>query len=100
MKRSLDLPDKTLRFVQDRPLMDQGVQPVGGGPQLVERGATFTRIVVDRAEALDGETYNVMFIGTGTETVYASSSSSSATVVMIGLPGAKIEESTFCCSNR
>ncbi|XP_035277544.1 semaphorin-4E-like isoform X2 [Anguilla anguilla] len=64
VKRSLDLPDKTLRFVQDQPLMDQAVEPLGGGPQLVERGAKFTRIVVDRVEALDGRTYNVMFIGT------------------------------------
>ncbi|KAG5847807.1 hypothetical protein ANANG_G00130120 [Anguilla anguilla] len=38
VKRSLDLPDKTLRFVQDQPLMDQAVEPLGGGPQLVERG--------------------------------------------------------------
>ncbi|KAI1883039.1 hypothetical protein AGOR_G00241130 [Albula goreensis] len=62
--RSLDLPDKTLRFVQDRPLMDQGVTPLSGGPQLVMKGTTFTRIVVDQVKALDGKTYHVMFIGT------------------------------------
>ncbi|KAJ8378570.1 hypothetical protein AAFF_G00238750 [Aldrovandia affinis] len=64
VKQSLDLPDKTLRFIKDRPLMDQAVRPVGGGPQLVEKGATFTRIVVDYVQALDGQTHHVMFIGT------------------------------------
>ncbi|KAJ8362930.1 hypothetical protein SKAU_G00117610 [Synaphobranchus kaupii] len=61
---TLKLPDQTLRFVQDRPLMDQAVRPIGGRAQLVEKGTTFTRIVVDQVEALDGAKHSVMFIGT------------------------------------
>ncbi|KAK7889222.1 hypothetical protein WMY93_024782 [Mugilogobius chulae] len=62
--RSLDLPDKTLQFIRDRPLMDDAVRPVGGGPLLVKTGALLNRIVVDRVQALDGQMHDVMFIGT------------------------------------
>ncbi|XP_062308882.1 semaphorin-4E [Osmerus eperlanus] len=64
MMRSLDLPDKTLQFIRDRPLMDEAVSPLMGRPLLVRKGAMFTRIAVDTVRALDGETYPVMFIGT------------------------------------
>ncbi|XP_029905127.1 semaphorin-4E isoform X2 [Myripristis murdjan] len=64
MSRSLDLPDKTLQFIRDRPLMDEAVRPLTGGPLLIKKGAMLTRIVVDSVTALDGETYPVMFIGT------------------------------------
>ncbi|KAM3620313.1 uncharacterized protein V6R79_021414 [Siganus canaliculatus] len=64
MNRSLELPDKTLQFIRDRPLMDEAVQPLTGGPQLVKRGALLTRIVVDSVLALDGQKHAVMFIGT------------------------------------
>lgn len=62
--QSLDLPDKTLQFIRDRPLMDEAVGPVGAGPLLVKTGALLSRIAVDRVQALDGQTYDVMFIGT------------------------------------
>ncbi|XP_056247782.1 semaphorin-4E [Seriola aureovittata] len=62
--QTLDLPDRTLQFIKDRPLMDQAIQPVGEKPVLVRRGATFTRIIVNQVQAADGEKYNVMFIGT------------------------------------
>jgi len=65
MKTSLDLPDKTLQFIRDRPLMDEAIAPLTGGPLLVTQGATLTRIVVDSVVALDGNEYPVMFIGTG-----------------------------------
>lgn len=65
MNRSLDLPDKTLQFIRDRPLMDEAVHPLTGGPLLVKKGALLTRIVVDSVVALDGKRYAVMFIGTG-----------------------------------
>lgn len=65
MSRSLDLPDKTLQFIRDRPLMDEAVRPLTGGPLLIKKGAMLTRIVVDSVTALDGETYPVMFTGTG-----------------------------------
>ncbi|KAM8889027.1 semaphorin-4E [Synchiropus picturatus] len=64
MNRSLDLPDKTLQFIRDRPLMDEIVRPLTGGPLLLKQGALLTRIVVDRVQALDGEKHAVMFIGT------------------------------------
>ncbi|KAK6467491.1 semaphorin-4E-like [Huso huso] len=64
INRSLDLPDKTLQFVRDHPLMDDSVTPIGGQPRLVKRGSRFSRIVVDRITALDGKPYDVMFIGT------------------------------------
>ena len=66
MTRSLDLPDKTLQFIRDRPLMDDAVRPLTGAPLLLKRGAAFTRIVVDNVAALDGQMHPVMFIGTGT----------------------------------
>uniref|UniRef100_A0A8C9RLD3 Si:ch211-129c21.1 n=1 Tax=Scleropages formosus TaxID=113540 RepID=A0A8C9RLD3_SCLFO len=62
---TLDLPDKVLQFVQTQPLMDPAVEPLSGRPLLVKRGAAFTRIVVDRVTALDGQNYTVMFVGTG-----------------------------------
>lgn len=65
MNRSLDLPDKTLQFIRDRPLMDEVARPLSGGPLLVQRGSLLTRIVVDRVLALDGRRHAVMFIGTG-----------------------------------
>ncbi|XP_041086106.1 semaphorin-4E-like [Polyodon spathula] len=64
INHSLDLPDKTLQFVRDHPLMDDSVTPIGGQPRLVKRGSLFSRIVVDRVTALDGKPYDVMFIGT------------------------------------
>ncbi|XP_022615066.1 semaphorin-4E-like [Seriola dumerili] len=64
MNRSLDLPDKTLQFIRDRPLMDDAVRPIRGEPLLVKKGALMTRIVVDSVPALDGQRYAVMFTGT------------------------------------
>jgi len=66
---TLDLPDRTLQFVKDRPLMDRAVLPVGERPLLVRRGAAFLRIIVTRVKAVDRLTYHVMFIGTGVEYV-------------------------------
>ncbi|XP_076838232.1 semaphorin-4E [Brachyhypopomus gauderio] len=62
--KSLDLPDKTLQFIRDRPLMDQAVLPINERPLLVKKGPAFTRIVVARTTALDGSSHEVMFIGT------------------------------------
>ncbi|XP_070688405.1 semaphorin-4E [Pempheris klunzingeri] len=64
MNRSLDLPDKTLQFIRDRPLMDEAVRPLTGRPLLVKRGALLTHIVVDSVLALDRQRYDVMFVGT------------------------------------
>ncbi|XP_039998971.1 semaphorin-4E [Xiphias gladius] len=64
INQTLDLPDRTLQFIKDKPLMDQAIQPIGKKPLLVRRGATFTRIIVNQVQAADGRKYNVMFIGT------------------------------------
>uniref|UniRef100_A0A8C3KPG6 Semaphorin 4D n=1 Tax=Calidris pygmaea TaxID=425635 RepID=A0A8C3KPG6_9CHAR len=61
---SLNLPDKTLQFVKDHPLMDDSVTPMGDRPQLVKRDVKYTQIVVDRVRALNGTLYDVMFIST------------------------------------
>ncbi|KAL6468183.1 hypothetical protein MHYP_G00238600 [Metynnis hypsauchen] len=67
--RTLDLPDRTLQFIRDRPLMDQAVQPISNVALLVRRGPAFTRIVVASATALDGSSHQVMFIGTASGSV-------------------------------
>uniref|UniRef100_A0A3P9L874 Semaphorin-1A n=1 Tax=Oryzias latipes TaxID=8090 RepID=A0A3P9L874_ORYLA len=58
------LPDRTLQFVKEKPLMDEAIQPIGGRPVLVGKGAPFTRIVVSQVQPADEEPYHVMFIGT------------------------------------
>ncbi|KAM7400842.1 hypothetical protein PAMA_005156 [Pampus argenteus] len=67
--KSLDLPDRTLQFIKDKPLMDQAIQPLGGKPLLVRRGSTFTHIIVNRVWATDGKEHHVMFIGTEEGTI-------------------------------
>uniref|UniRef100_A0A3Q1GV07 Semaphorin-1A n=1 Tax=Acanthochromis polyacanthus TaxID=80966 RepID=A0A3Q1GV07_9TELE len=67
--QTLDLPDRTLQFIRDKPLMDQTIQPIGEKPLLVRRGATFTRVIVNQVQAADGEKYHVMFIGTDNGTL-------------------------------
>ncbi|XP_048039059.1 semaphorin-4E [Megalobrama amblycephala] len=64
IERSLDLPDKTLQFIRDRPLMDDAVRPITGKPLLLKRGPLLTRLVVDLVTASDGQSYPVMFVGT------------------------------------
>lgn len=62
---TLSLPDKTLQFVKDHPLMDDSVTPIGDRPRLVKRDVKYTQIVVDQVQALNGTVYDVMFISTG-----------------------------------
>ncbi|GAA6100387.1 semaphorin-4E-like, partial [Tachysurus ichikawai] len=68
ISNSLDLPDETLQFIRDNPLMDQAVKP-SEQPLLVKKGAVFTRIVVASTTALDGSSHQVMFIGTASGSV-------------------------------
>uniref|UniRef100_A0A670ZA57 Semaphorin 4D n=1 Tax=Pseudonaja textilis TaxID=8673 RepID=A0A670ZA57_PSETE len=63
-KSTLNLPDKTLQFVKDHPLMDDSVTPIGDRPRLIKRDVKYTQIVVDQVRALNGTLYDVMFIGT------------------------------------
>ncbi|KAK7137115.1 hypothetical protein R3I93_017244 [Phoxinus phoxinus] len=64
IKGTLDLPDKTLQFIRDRPLMDDAVRPITGKPLLLKRGPLLTRLVVEVVTASDGQSYPVMFVGT------------------------------------
>ncbi|XP_048476519.1 semaphorin-4D-like [Rhincodon typus] len=61
---SLMLPDKTLQFVKDHPLMADPVNPIGNRPKLVKKNTNYIQIVVDRVRALDNNLYDVMFVGT------------------------------------
>ncbi|XP_040093684.1 semaphorin-4D isoform X2 [Oryx dammah] len=61
---SLNLPDKTLQFVKDHPLMDDSVTPIDSRPRLIKGDVNYTQIVVDRARALDGTIHDVMFVST------------------------------------
>lgn len=62
---SLHLPDKTLQFVKDHPLLEDPVLPIGNGPRLIAQNVNYTQIVVDRVQALDRKIYDVIFTGTG-----------------------------------
>ncbi|XP_053504255.1 semaphorin-4D [Ictalurus furcatus] len=61
---SLLLPDKTLQFVKDHPLMADPVLPIGHGPRLTAKGINYTQIVVERVTALDNNVYDVLFTTT------------------------------------
>uniref|UniRef100_A0A4W3IK54 Semaphorin 4D n=1 Tax=Callorhinchus milii TaxID=7868 RepID=A0A4W3IK54_CALMI len=63
---SLHLPDKTLQFVKDHPLMEDPVNPIGNGPKLVKRNVNYKQIVVDRVRALDNSLNDVLFVATDT----------------------------------
>lgn len=65
IKSSLQLPDKTLQFVKDHPLLEDPVLPINNRPQLITKDVNYTQIVVERVQALDGNTYDVIFTGTG-----------------------------------
>ncbi|XP_053573790.1 LOW QUALITY PROTEIN: semaphorin-4C [Bombina bombina] len=62
---SLELPDNTLNFAKKHPLMDESVFPTYGRPLLVRKEANFTQLAVHRTKGLDGELYDVLFVGTG-----------------------------------
>ncbi|KAM4747708.1 semaphorin-4C [Rhinophrynus dorsalis] len=61
---SLELPDNTLNFAKKHPLMDESVKPDRGRPLLVRKGTNFTTLAVHRTVGLDGELYDVLFVGT------------------------------------
>uniref|UniRef100_A0A3Q0SKU7 Semaphorin 4D n=1 Tax=Amphilophus citrinellus TaxID=61819 RepID=A0A3Q0SKU7_AMPCI len=64
INNSLHLPDKTLQFVKDHPLLEDPVLPIGNGPRLITKDVNYTQIVVERVQALDRNIYDVIFTGT------------------------------------
>uniref|UniRef100_A0A8C3F6Y2 Semaphorin 4G n=1 Tax=Chrysemys picta bellii TaxID=8478 RepID=A0A8C3F6Y2_CHRPI len=62
---SQDLPNGVLDFVKLHPLMFEEVKPARGEPLLVKKNVLYTALAVDRAPALDGQQYDVLFMGTG-----------------------------------
>uniref|UniRef100_A0A8C9VI54 Semaphorin 4D n=1 Tax=Scleropages formosus TaxID=113540 RepID=A0A8C9VI54_SCLFO len=62
---SLHMPDKTLQFIKDHPLLEDPVLPVGNGPRLITKDVNYTQIAVERVQALDDNVYDVIFTGTG-----------------------------------
>ncbi|KAG7472645.1 hypothetical protein MATL_G00111130 [Megalops atlanticus] len=68
-----EYPDDVIFFSRTHPLMMEAVYPIGERPLLVRVGVQykFTRLLVDRVEAVDGQ-YDVMFIGTDSGLVLKS----------------------------
>ncbi|NWX46525.1 SEM4G protein, partial [Steatornis caripensis] len=62
---SQDLPNSVLDFVKLHPLMFEEVKPAGGEPLLVKKSVVYSQLAVDRVLALDGHSYDVLFMGTG-----------------------------------
>ncbi|XP_067824553.1 semaphorin-4E-like [Heptranchias perlo] len=63
-KTSLDLPDRTLQFVKDHPLMDDVVTSINSQPKLIKQGTKYTQIAVHRVAAANQKEYDVIFLGT------------------------------------
>ncbi|KAM9282570.1 LOW QUALITY PROTEIN: semaphorin-4G [Cariama cristata] len=61
---SQDLPNSVLDFVKLHPLMFEEVKPAGGEPLLVKKSVAYSQLAVDRVRALDGHSYDVLFMGT------------------------------------
>lgn len=72
-KSTREYPDDVIFFSRTHPLMQEAVLPLGGRPLLIRVGVPykFTRLVVDRVEAVDGQ-YDVLFIGTDSGLVLKS----------------------------
>ncbi|XP_030623813.1 semaphorin-4D [Chanos chanos] len=72
INNSLHLPDKTLQFVKDHPLLEDPVLPIGGGPRLITKDVNYTQVAVERVQALDKNLYDVIFTGTDTGMLHKS----------------------------
>ena len=82
---SQSLPEMTVNFVKEHPLMDHPVAPAfGGGPLLVHTSlrARFTAVAVDpQIETATGKAYDVLFIGTDNGRVLKAINAASNAVV-------------------
>lgn len=54
--------------------MAREIQPIGGRPLLFKKSSDYTKIAVYRVTALDGNTYNMVFTGTGALTEFTFTS--------------------------
>ncbi|KAM9325561.1 semaphorin-4G [Gastrophryne carolinensis] len=61
---SQDLLNNVLDFVKLHPLMYEPVKAIGEQPLLLKKNVMYTHIAVDQVTALDGEKYDVLFLGT------------------------------------
>lgn len=73
MKSTKDYPDEVINFMRNHPTMYNAVYPVHKRPLVVRTNVDyeFTTIAVDQVAAADGS-YEVLFLGTGETTRYAS----------------------------
>lgn len=62
---STSLPDDVLEFVRRHPLMSHQVQPLDKRPVLFRRTTDYTHMAAHVVQGLDGETYHVLYMGTG-----------------------------------
>ncbi|XP_069652950.1 semaphorin-4G isoform X1 [Haliaeetus albicilla] len=62
---SQDLPNSVLDFIKLHPLMFEEVKPASEEPLLVKKSVVYSQLAVDRVRALDGHSYDVLFMGTG-----------------------------------
>lgn len=62
---STALPDDVLYFVRRHPLMSQHIRPIDRRPLLFRRTTDYTHMAVQAIQGIDGETYHVMYMGTG-----------------------------------
>ncbi|XP_078741217.1 semaphorin-4A-like isoform X1 [Lampetra fluviatilis] len=67
---SLDLPDRTVSFARDHPLVDQTVEPVGQRPLLVAANARYTQLAVQTVRSLGGADHRVMYMATDAGTLH------------------------------
>ncbi|NXT84773.1 SEM4G protein, partial [Zapornia atra] len=61
---SQDLPNSVLDFIKVHPLMFEEVKPADGEPLLVKKSVAYSQLAVDRVRALNGHSYDVLFMGT------------------------------------
>lgn len=62
---STSLPDDMLDFLRRHPLMSQKIQPADRRPLLFRRTTHYTQLAVHMVQSLDGQTYTVLYMGTG-----------------------------------
>ncbi|KAL3181395.1 hypothetical protein MRX96_036949 [Rhipicephalus microplus] len=90
---SRTLPDVTLNFITEHPLMDQAVPSHFGRPILVHTGFQyrFTYIAVDpQVETVSGKKYDVLFIGTDTGRVLKAVNGAPVTNLLVHRPQGRL----------